>query len=445
MTIITPTGITGINSITSIANTLAFQSVSGGNVNVSGVNISSGANINISGVSTFASGPVFIGAATSTGTASQPLQVTGGAYVSGNLGVGTTNPGSGIRLDVVGGEIKAGRVDSTNEGGQLSFGRASDNATAWYIDVFGSTSTPSLRVVDVSTASVRAGIDSSGRLLIGTSTSPTGSNGSFSRLVVQGQIPDSTAGGNISIQRGEAAAGGNITAGEGIGNINWSDNAGNTFAVIGCEADANAGANDYPGRLVFSTCADGLGSQTVRVSILNTGELRLGTTENATVGTDPVHTLGSVSIATVQTNVARFVIQDRLSNWISFKTGTGTHHGTIAVSGAGVNYGSNSDYRLKENVEPFAGALLKVQLLKPSTYNYIDYPDTQVSGFIAHELQEVVPEAVCGEKDAVDEEGNPEHQTVDLSKVVPLLTAALQEAISKIEALEAKVAALETL
>jgi len=92
MTIITPTAITGITSISSSGTTLSFQNVSGGNINVSGVNISSGTNINITGVSTFATGPVLIGTGTSTGTTSQPLQVTGGAYVSGSLGIGTTNP-----------------------------------------------------------------------------------------------------------------------------------------------------------------------------------------------------------------------------------------------------------------------------------------------------------------------------------------------------------------
>jgi hypothetical protein len=99
MTIITPTGITGINSITSSGSTLSFQNVSGGNINVSGVNISSGTNINISGVSTFTSGPVLIGSGTSTGTASQPLQVTGGAYVSDNLGIGLTNPFSKLQIN----------------------------------------------------------------------------------------------------------------------------------------------------------------------------------------------------------------------------------------------------------------------------------------------------------------------------------------------------------
>jgi hypothetical protein len=114
MTIITPTGITGITSITSTGNTLQFQNSSGADVSVSGLNVTSGTNINVSGivtasggfsgninssgVSTFTNGPVLIGTGTSTGTASQRLQVTGGAYVSGNLGVGITAPKGAIHL-----------------------------------------------------------------------------------------------------------------------------------------------------------------------------------------------------------------------------------------------------------------------------------------------------------------------------------------------------------
>ena len=84
------------------------------------------------------------------------------------------------------------------------------------------------------------------------------------------------------------------------------------------------------------------------------------------------------------------------------------------------------------------GALAKVALLKPCTYKW-NSSGSNGQGFIAHELQAVVPQAVNGEKDAVDENGKPKYQGVDSSNLVPLLTAALQEAITRIETLEAKV------
>jgi hypothetical protein len=100
---------------------------------------------------------------------------------SGNVGIGTNNPGQ--KLEVVGGEIKAGRVDSNEEGGQVSFGRASDNATGWYIDSYGSTSTPALRVVDVSNGAVRMTITSGGSLAVGTTDVPTLSTPNGGQLI----------------------------------------------------------------------------------------------------------------------------------------------------------------------------------------------------------------------------------------------------------------------
>ena len=117
-----------------------------------------------------------------------------------------------------------------------------------------------------------------------------------------------------------------------------------------------------------------------------------------------------------------------------------TTTGTIAISGAGTNYNTSSDYRLKSNVAPLSNAITKLKQIAPKTYTWINYPEAgTVQGFIAHELQAVVPQAVNGEKDAVDANGKPEYQGVDSSNLVPLLTAALQEAITRIEALEAKV------
>jgi hypothetical protein len=96
------------------------------------------------------------------------------SYTAGNVGIGTASPGSGVRLDVLGGEIKAGRVDSSSEGGQVSFGRASDNNTAWYIDAYGNTSTPSLRFVDVGAGAVSMGINSSGAVALRGAVSASG-------------------------------------------------------------------------------------------------------------------------------------------------------------------------------------------------------------------------------------------------------------------------------
>lgn len=117
----------------------------------------------------------------------------------------------------------------------------------------------------------------------------------------------------------------------------------------------------------------------------------------------------------------------------------GTTVGSITRSGTtGVSYNTSSDYRLKENVVPVTNATDRVKQLNPCRFNFIGEQRT-VDGFLAHEAQAVVPESVTGEKDAVDSEGNPIYQGIDQSKLVPLLTAALQEALERIETLEATV------
>tara|TARA_R110000772_G_scaffold6592_1_gene23101 strand:- start:191 stop:751 length:561 start_codon:yes stop_codon:yes gene_type:complete len=121
----------------------------------------------------------------------------------------------------------------------------------------------------------------------------------------------------------------------------------------------------------------------------------------------------------------------------------GTGVGTISVTASATAYNTSSDYRLKENVVPLNGAIDRIKLLKPSRFNFTVDPDMTIDGFVAHEVSDVVPEAICGEKDAVDAEGNPEYQGIDQSKLVPLLTAALKEALTKIDSLETRITALE--
>ena len=118
--------------------------------------------------------------------------------------------------------------------------------------------------------------------------------------------------------------------------------------------------------------------------------------------------------------------------------------GTISTSGSATAYNTASDYRLKENVIALTGATDRLNQLQVRRFNFIADPDTVVDGFIAHEAQAVVPECVTNTKDEVDENGDPVYQGIDQSKLVPLLTAALQEAIGEIESLKARVAALES-
>jgi hypothetical protein len=121
----------------------------------------------------------------------------------------------------------------------------------------------------------------------------------------------------------------------------------------------------------------------------------------------------------------------------------GTTVGSISVTTNSTSYNTTSDYRLKENVAALTDGITRVKQLLPKRFNFIAEPGTTVDGFLAHEAQAVVPEAVIGTHNEVDDDGNAVMQGIDQAKLVPLLTAALQEAIAKIETLETKVAALE--
>jgi len=159
------------------------------------------------------------------------------------------------------------------------------------------------------------------------------------------------------------------------------------------------------------------------------------------------------------------------SNWtrmISFHKGSGangTEVGSIKSSNNATQYNTSSDYRLKENVVDLTGAITRLKQLKPKRFNFKNDTSNTVDGFIAHEVEPVVPQAVSGTKDAVKietvadpetgktimlDDGTPKIETVidaqevDYSKLSTLTIAALQEALAKIEILEAKVSALES-
>ena len=145
---------------------------------------------------------------------------------------------------------------------------------------------------------------------------------------------------------------------------------------------------------------------------------------------------GSTLFVSRGANASAIFNRNSAGNTVIFNR-SGNQHGRIVVNSNGtVSYLNNSDYRVKENVVVLDNAIDRVKQLLPKRFNFIADADITVDGFLAHEAQTVVPEAVEGTHNEVDDDGNPVMQGIDQSKLVPLLTAALQEAITRIEALE---------
>jgi len=319
---------------------------------------------------------------------------------------------------------------------------ANGNSMAFVIDA-GGTNSEKLR------------IDTSGRLLVGTSTARS-MGGISAGIFIEGTAYNSISINNntndafsslLAFGKSRGTANGAVTSvgnGDRLGGINFYGADGSTnveAARITAEVDGTPGANDMPGRLVFSTTADGASSPTERVRITQSGDVFIGTT---TSGLSNSNGFG-FNNASGQSylNVGHPSGTNSGFEYIGFSY-AGSQIGSIRQSGTtGVSFNTSSDYRLKENVVPLEDATLRVKQLKPSQFNFIAEPSRTVDGFIAHEVQAVVPECVTGEKDAVDDEGDPIYQGIDQSKLVPLLTAALQEAIGRIETLEAQNAQLD--
>jgi hypothetical protein len=221
---------------------------------------------------------------------------------------------------------------------------------------------------------------------------------------------------------------------------------GSAFTPSGLNAIPNYGLG-YITSTSISTVA-GFGgvsfytNQAERARIDGSGNLLVGTTTfNPAAGTAGLSMGSTASLSGGGWGIIYGSTSTASSYAAYFKNPNGAI-GSIITSGSSTAYNTASDYRLKENVQPMMGALAVVQRLKPVTYTWkVDGSNGQ--GFIAHELQEVVPDCVTGEKDAIDVDGSISPQAIDTSFLVATLTAAIQEQQAIIEQLKADVAALK--
>jgi hypothetical protein len=345
---------------------------------------------------------------------------------SQNVGIGGT-PTSGFKLDVATGAI---RSSVTSGGSGFEAGWSTASSYTFLQSYNRGTSAPAdlaiwgtnTRFLYGSGATEGMRIDSSGNVGIGTTSIPE-------TLTVK---PNGT-GGNLG--------------------LNLVNNASNLSGVL-------FGTNATPATSYTYIKADGRSSGFITFSTNDTERMRIDSSGNVFIGTTTANPgQNNSNTGTMFTSGGRLFMQNSGADSIMGRNtnGTllsirqsGTEVGAINVTTTATSYVTSSDYRLKENVSPMTGALAKVAQLKPVTYKWkADGSDGQ--GFIAHELQAIVPDCVSGDKDAVDADGNPIYQGIDTSFLVATLTAALQETKALIDtqaetinALTARIVALES-
>jgi len=338
-----------------------------------------------------------------TGATSGYTEIAAPAVAGNNTVTLPANSGAVVTTGDTGTVTSAMITDLTIVNGDISASAAIVDTKLATIATAGKVSNSATTATNANTASAIVARDASGNFSAGTITA-----------ALSGNASTATSAGTATNCSRSVIAGTNLTGGGALsGDVTLNLTASPSITNLQHSAAVWSGANDTS---VTTTSLR---------SVVNAGTL-------FSCDTDAT---GNSNMLTLQRsasggNVARFV------------RGT-TSVGTISVTASATAYNTTSDYRLKENIARIGGGISRLLQLKPSRFNFKVEPNAVVDGFIAHEAAAVVPECVTGLKDAVDEDGDPIYQVIDQSKLVPLLTAALQEAIGKIESLESRLAALE--
>ena len=224
--------------------------------------------------------------------------------------------------------------------------------------------------------------------------------------------------------------------------------------IVGKEQEWVGAAANQDGYMAFHTAQNEASAERMRLT--SDGTLLIGSTTASTgSGTDDGGFINPYGRICMRRDDTMYIAKSLATGgYTAFQVlSAQTTVGSITFNSGGTAFNTTSDSRLKENVVDIDDGITRLKALKPKRFNYKSLPDVTQDGFIAHEAQEVLPYTVTGTKDEVATEDKPEddikvgdpiYQEMDYAKLTPLLTAALQEAIGKIEVLEEKVAVLES-
>ena len=346
---------------------------------------------------------------------------------SGDVGIGTTSPQSGLHIAEGGSGTDGGSVLTLS---QTGFGSIVNNDDLGSVHFGGVTSGG-------------VGIHNAAKIMVeGDGT--WASNDYPTRMV----FFTTTDGASSATEKMRLTNDGKLAIGETSPDsiLHIKNSATDGVAGISLENDARRYAINVHGGLSDGLAIFNAGAGETQFFIASAGNVGIGADNTSPDSVLSVKDATSDPIVTVHKNSTGVSDAMRVQHGrglsgfsgkgISFRRNDGTEVGNVTIGFSSTAFNTSSDYRLKENVTYTWDATTRLKQLKPARFNFKDDTSDLVDGFLAHEVSSIVPEAINGEKDAVDSEGNPEYQSIDQSKLVPLLVKTIQELEARITALE---------
>jgi hypothetical protein len=394
------TGTVNIASGTAGAKTINIGT-STGTVAINGATTFSN-SINTPGIARTGSSSISISTADTTGSSGSISITTGNSTVSG--APGSVNISAGSTASATGGDVI------------INAGGGTTNGTVYLQSAMGNNGGISLGSTSSTTAV-------NGNLTVGGGFGSTGVS-----ITTAGNIQ---ADGSLDVGGGFGSTGVTITTAGNIqadGSLEVGGGFGFSGATISNAGALSLDASINAGSHILSVGRTSSVTEQVGGFYLNSNGSLSATRDNGT----PLysHRYGSI---TGNQDMIQFVYKGNLS-------------GTITTTSGGTpQFAGTSDYRMKTDITPITDAIERMKKAKVYTfYKNIDPSHTLQTGFIAHELAEVQPDVVIGEKDAVDNDGNPIYQQVMETKLIPVMAQAINDLIGMVEKLALEVEKLKT-